>query len=114
MAEPYLEKLSQQIADLELATSDVLLLEYRHFFNGSALYANGKICATLTPAGFGLKAPANVRDRLITEGAATELRYFEKAPVKKEYVALSRSIVNDAEQMRTLVNLSIGYVTEGE
>lgn len=81
MAEPYLEALSRKIAALDLWVSDEVQLEYKHFFSGAALYVNGKICASLTPAGFGLKLPAKVRDRLIREGRARELRYFAKAPL---------------------------------
>jgi TfoX/Sxy family transcriptional regulator of competence genes len=114
MAEPYLEMLSQMITSLNLPNSDEVLLECKHFFSGAALYANGKICASLTPAGFGLKLPANFRQRLIEAGDATELRYFDKAPVKKEYVVLSQSIVEDLDEMKSLVILSIRYVVEGE
>ena len=81
MAEPYLEALSRKIAALDLSVSDEVRLECKHFFSGAALYANGKICASLTPAGFGLKLPAKLRDRLIEKGEARELRYFAKAPL---------------------------------
>jgi hypothetical protein len=83
MAAPYLKLLSRKITSLELPTSEEVLLECKHFFSGAALYANGKSCASLTPAGFGLKLPAEVRNRLIEEGDGQELRYFETAPVKK-------------------------------
>ncbi|MGB7033246.1 MAG: hypothetical protein WBF29_17540, partial [Syntrophobacteria bacterium] len=86
MAESYLKILSGKITSLELSTSKGVSLECKHFFSGAALYANGKICASLTPAGFGLKLPAEVRNRLIEEGDGQELRYFETAPVKREYV----------------------------
>ncbi len=114
MAEPYLKLLSRKITSLELPTSDEVLLECKHFFSGAALYANGKICASLTPAGFGLKLPAEVRNRLIEEGDGQELRYFETAPVKREYVALSQSVVDDPERLKSLLNLSIGYVVDRE
>ena len=104
--------LSNKIALAGLQTSDEVLLETRHFFSGAALYANGKICASLTPAGFGLKLPADVRNGLIEDGKGTELRYFEKAPVKREYVALTEHIVNDPDELRSLLELSIAYVLE--
>ena len=113
MAEPYLEILSSKIASLGLSTSEGIVLECKHFFSGAALYANGQICASLTAAGFGLKLPADVRNRLIEEEAGQALRYFEKAPVKKEYVALSQPVVDDPERLKLLLTLSIGYVTEG-
>jgi hypothetical protein len=51
---------------------------------------------------------------LIEAGEGTELRYFEKAPVKKEYVALSQPVVDDRERMESLLSQSINYVIEGE
>ena len=114
MAEPYLKMLSRKIAALDLFASDEVQLECKHFFSGAALYANGTICASLTPAGFGLKLPAKVRDRLIQEGEARELRYFAKAPIKRQYVALPESMVDDLTALRSLLELSIEYVTGGE
>ena len=114
MAESYLKILSGKITSLELSTSKGVSLECKHFFSGAALYANGKICASLTPAGFGLKLPVEVRNRLIEEGDGKELRYFETAPVKREYVALSQSVVDDPERLQSLLNLSIGYVVDRE
>ncbi len=80
MAEPYFSQLKQILEALNIPEA---ILECKHFFSGAALYANGKICASLTPAGFGLKLPADVRNGLIEDVKGTELRYFEKAPVKR-------------------------------
>ena len=113
MAEPFLAALSAKITALDLPTADEVQLESRHFFSGAALYANGRICASLTPAGFGLKLPVKVRERLINDGDGHELRYFENAPIKKDYVALSKSISEDPRALRSLVELSIAYVTDG-
>ena len=113
MAKVHLEKLA---AFAGVAASDLssnINLECKHFFSGAALYVNGRICASLTPAGFGLKLPADVRDRLIKEGKGTELRYFEKAPVKKEYVSLSQPVANDPDELRPLLELSIEHVLRG-
>ena len=114
MAEPYLEIPAEKIAAADLPASDGVLLETRHFFSGAALYANGNICASLTPAGFGLKLPAEVRDRLIEKGEGRKLRYFAKAPIKKQYVALSQSVVDDPDALRSLLEQCIAYVADGD
>ena len=114
MAEPYLETLSKKITSLELSTFREVALECKHFFSGAALYANGKVCASLTPAGFGLKLPQKVRDRMVNEGKGKELRYFENAPVKREYIALSQAIVEDPTRIKSLLVQSIDYVLERE
>jgi len=112
MAEPYLSMLTRMIADLELPVSKQVLLESKHFFSGAALYANGIICASITPVGVGLKLPVEARDRQFVTGDGKEMRYFESAPVKREYVLLSQSVVDDPERLKSLLNLSIDYVAD--
>lgn len=73
MAEPYLENMMQMIASLNLDIQDEVQLECKHFFSGAALYANGKICASLTPVGFGLKLPASARRWLMESGDGVPL-----------------------------------------
>lgn len=114
MAEPYLEMLSKKIVSLELPISKKVVLECKHFFSGAALFVDGKICATLTPAGFGLKLPKDIRDRMIAEREGVELRYFKDAPVKREYIVLSRAIVDDLTKLTSLLAQSIEYVLERE
>ena len=110
MTEPYLERLRKVIENLNISSGDELVLEYKHFFSGAALYANGKICATLTPAGFGLKLPSEIRNRLIDEGDGSELRYFDNAPIKKEYVALSQSVIDDPDSLKKMIRQSMEHI----
>jgi len=105
--------LTRKIENLDLSSSEGVLFEYRHFFSGAALYVNGKICASLSPAGFALKLPEEIRWHLIEKGDGNEFSYFEKAPVKKEYVALSLPVQDDQARMKLLLNQSIKYVTSG-
>lgn len=110
MAEPYLERLSQITARLEPVLTGNLKLETKHFFSGAAVYANGKICASLSPTGFAVKLPAEVRSRLINEGKGQEFRFFPNGPIKREYVALSDSILQDDEMLREIIMMSASYV----
>ena len=109
MAEPYLTRLAQIVDDLGSITPGAALRS-KHFFSGAALYANGKIVASLSPAGFAVKLPADTRRSLIEEGKGTEFRFFANGPVKREYVALSESTVADEESVRDLIALSVDYV----
>lgn len=111
MAEPYLEILTNTIACLDLNTSPEVLLECKHYFSGAALYADRKICASLSPAGYGLKLPAELRTQLIDSGDADELRYYKKGHAKKEYVLFPDSIVEDTKRFAQLLETSIEYVT---
>jgi hypothetical protein len=71
---------------------------------------NGKIFASLSPAGFAVKLPTDRRRSLINEGNGTEFRFFANGPVKREYVGLSETIIVDRETLRELIALGVDYV----
>jgi len=110
MAKPYLEHLSRIVERLEPIPLENVMLETKHFFSGAALYANGKICASLSPGGFAVKLPEEVRQNLIHEGNAEEFRFFESGPIKREYVVLVDAIVQDDEALRKLIEIGARYV----
>ena len=112
MAEPYLTRLAQIVDELGPLQAGGATFDSRHFFSGAALYADGRIFASLSPAGFALKLPAGTRRRLIAEGRGTEFRFFPNGPVKREYVALSDSTVANAESIRELITLSVDYAVD--
>ncbi len=82
MAHPYLEQL--QILVRNIDRGDVELVS-KHFFSGAALYADGKICASLTPAGLAFKLSKQRCADLIERRAAVPLCYFEGAQTKTNY-----------------------------
>jgi TfoX/Sxy family transcriptional regulator of competence genes len=106
VAQPYLDNLASFVELHSAVLPKNIILECRHFFSGAALYANGRICATLTPAGLAIKLAENSRHRLFQNKMAMPLRYFANGPVKKEYVLFSTGI-DDSEDML------IGYIIEG-
>ena len=75
------------------------------------IYANSKICITLTPIGLALKLPEKDIKSLINKDGAKPLQYFPEGPIKKEYVLLPGSIVGDSKKLQHWVKLSIEYVT---
>ena len=111
MAEPYLERLTQMVERLELPRTSDISIEPRHFFSGAALYANRKICVSLSPMGLAVKLPVGIREKLISEGNGTEFRFFASGPIKREYVAISETILKDDEVLRKLLISSINFVT---
>src|SRR2546426_10415728 len=82
-------------------------LQCRHFFSGAALYANGTICASLTPVGFAVKLSQESRAALLRERRGTPLRYFEGGPIKKEYVVLSAATLSEPAAIRAFLRESI-------
>jgi len=107
MAKEFLQELS---AFIEEATSDCcegINLECKHFFSGAALYANSRICVSLTPVGLGVKLPEEIASDLLISKRAVQLRYFPKAPVKKGYVLFPGGI---SRALQEYVRASIEYV----
>ena len=96
---------------IDLEEVDQIDIEFKHFFSGAAIYADGKICMTLTPAGFALKLARSQVDSLLKTGENKRLRYFPNAPVKKDYVVVSDGILNDNESLGNLMENSIKFVS---
>jgi len=110
LAKEYLERLAAQVRRAIPESSRSAKLECKHFFSGAALYANGKICASLTPVGFAIKLPERSRTALLRQHRARPLRYFANAPVKREYVVLGQSLVGNAVQLGRWLKVSMRYV----
>ena len=110
MAQPYFDRLTAKLRESNPPKPRGVVVECRHFFSGAALYANGKIFASLTPAGFAIKLPEDSRAELLRERRGRRLRYFKGAPIKQEYVVLSRGTAGDRETVRELLRAGIGYV----
>jgi len=90
-------------------------IECTHFFSGAAVYVNGHICMSLTPAGFALKLPTEAARRVLDNGGQ-QLRYFPSGPVKKGYVVLPEASVDDGPErsclMEVCVRFSAGLLSE--
>ena len=109
MTKEYLEKLS---AFIDSAASDCFedqSLECKHFFSGAALYADERICISLTPVGLALKLPEKTRNRLLKNKTAVPLRYFPKAPIKKDYVLFPNGIEKGKRTLYKYVKESVEY-----
>ena len=111
MAKEYLEKLSELMNRATAGKFKNVDLECKHFFSGAAVYANGSICITLTPAGFAVKLPAESRNALMRDSGTKQLRYFPKGPIKKDYVVLPDAMLEDMKTLRHWLEVSIEYVT---
>lgn len=57
MAQPYLDRLTATFRAANPPEPRGVIVECKHFFSGAALYVDGLIFATLTPAGFAIKLP---------------------------------------------------------
>ena len=109
MAEAYLKKLQSTVERFTLRQGKNGDIVCKHFFGGAAGYVNGRIFMTLTTVGLALKLPESDRNSLSEEGAKP-LKYFPKAPVKKEYVVLPIKLVDDDSALAAWVLKSVEFV----
>jgi TfoX/Sxy family transcriptional regulator of competence genes len=110
MAKIFLDQLTRMIDQATSGQIGDVTLSCKHFFSGAAVYANGQICASLTPAGFAIKLPKESRDTLLKHRGATPLRYFADGPLKKEYVVLPTALIVDPSSLRGWLEISVAYV----
>jgi TfoX/Sxy family transcriptional regulator of competence genes len=108
MVAPYLQELRSILDDRKPEQGRSATIECKHFFSGAAAYADGRIFMTLTPAGLALKLPEADVAALLAQGA-TPLRYFPKAPVKRDYVVVPDSMREHTEALGPLIEASIEY-----
>ncbi len=86
-------------------------IECKHFFSGAAAYAGGHIFMSLTPAGLALKLPEPARNSMASKGG-TELRYFPKGPIKKDYVVVPEPLAVDEQSLDPWILSSIEFVKD--
>ena len=110
MAQEYLDRLNALIGRLPYGSLKGAKLECKHFFSGAAVYADGRICMSWTPAGFAAKLPETVRSVLVNKRGAKYLRYFPRGPIKKDYVVLPKSMLRETKSFGRLAKASIEYV----
>jgi TfoX/Sxy family transcriptional regulator of competence genes len=109
MAEPWLRELRSLLERAAPNLNPGTAIECKHFFSGAAAYAGGKVFMSLTPVGLALKLPAEAQQQLM-EAGASPLRYFPKAPVKKEYVVLPEKLARDDDALAPWIEESIRHV----
>ncbi len=109
MAQEYLERLNALIGRLPSGSLKGVKLECKHFFSGAAVYADGRICMSWTPVGFAIKLPETSRSALVNQQGAKYLRYFPKGPIKKNYVVLPTSMLQEMRALGRLVKTSVEY-----
>jgi len=95
VAEPYLTDLQALLKSQSRRLAKAGEISGKHFFSGAAAYVDGAIFMSLTPVGLALKLPQEDLKELFAQGAKP-LKYFPKAPVKKDYAVLPKKIVKDA------------------
>ena len=108
MAHPYHTNLTRRIAALTLPADIRAEVTIRHFISGAAAYYGADIFMTLTPAGLAVKLGATDLREALRLGA-TRLRYFPKAPIKKDYAVLPERLVENRQLLAVWVGKGLEY-----
>jgi len=109
MANPHVSDLQSLVGRLAVRIGGTEAIACKRFFGGAAAYVDGRIFMTLTPVGLALKLLEHERKLLLAKGARP-LRYFPKAPIKKEYVILPDSLAADEGALAAQVEASMSFV----
>jgi len=110
MAKEYLERLSAFVEEAASVIPGNINLECKHFFSGAALYADDRICISLTPVGLAMKLPEDTRHNLLKVKGAIPLSYFPEGPIKKGYVLFPEGVTQPDEALHRFLQESIEYV----
>ena len=109
MVEAYRQRLESIVDEAVAHVESSVAIECKHFFSGAAAYADERLFMTLTPVGLALKLPEAARTSLLDQGAKP-LRYFPKAPVKKDYVVLPEDVSGDPDARARWIGESMEFV----
>jgi TfoX/Sxy family transcriptional regulator of competence genes len=72
---------------------------FRPMFGGIGVYANDRMCVSLSDVGLAVKLQGDERAALLRLKGAKPLQYEPGAPVSKTYVVVPDAVVNDARAL---------------
>ena len=85
-------------------------LRFKPMFGGIGVYADGRMCMTLSDAGVALKLGGAARETLLRLPGAAPLRYDPDGPPSKSYVVVPSSILADRVLLRQWIGTSAAFV----
>ena len=83
---------------------------FKNCFGAVAGYVDGRIFVSCGKFGVALRLSLEVLAELLKEAGVSHLRYFPKGHVKKEYAVLPRSMIDDRDRFRELLDKSVAFV----
>jgi TfoX N-terminal domain len=85
-------------------------LEFKNCFGAVAGYVRTKIFISCGEFGIALKLPRETIERIVREDGGRHLKYFTNGHVKRDYVVLPKSVIEDNARFKTLLDASIQFV----
>lgn len=109
MSKEELEKMRDAV---ELAAENLppdIELTFRSMFGGMGASVRGRMFASLSNVGLGLKLPTHAQPDLLAHDGAAYLQYDADAPASKSYVVVPSGFLTDTALLAPFVERSVTY-----
>ncbi len=110
MKNKYFDKITKLLEETHPKLSITHRLEFKNVFGAVGGCVNGSIFTSCGRFGIALKLPPDTLATLFQKKEAKHLKYFPNGHIKKEYVVLSKLMLNNERQLQKLVDESVEYV----
>lgn len=84
---------------MEAAMPSDVVWRFRPMFGGIGVYANDKMCVSLSDVGLAVKLSGDAHAELLKRRGAKPLQYEPGAPVSKTYVVVPDAVLADRRQL---------------
>jgi TfoX/Sxy family transcriptional regulator of competence genes len=95
---------------LEAAAPPHVDWRFRPMFGGIGVYANDKMCVSLSDVGLAVKLGAADQEMLLKLKGAKRLQYERDAPVSKSYIVVPDAMLPDRKTLGHWLALSADFV----
>ena len=95
---------------LEAAAPPHVDWRFRPMFGGIGVYANDKMCVSLSDIGLAVKLGTADQEALLKHKGAKRLQYEPGAPVSKSYIVVPDAMLSDRKALGHWLALSANFV----
>lgn len=105
-----IEELEEILMEAVASLGELPHFSTRKMFGGVGAYIDGRIFATLSNVGLGLKLPPDAQEELLRVEGARRVQYEPDSPPSRHYIAMPSSILDEPDEVRAWVQRSAAYV----
>ncbi|HJW39862.1 MAG TPA: TfoX/Sxy family protein [Rhizomicrobium sp.] len=95
---------------LESAAPANIDWRFRPMFGGIGVYANDKMCMSLSDVGLAVKLASGDQETLLEHKGAKRLQYEPSMPPSKSYIVVPDTMLSDRKELGHWLALSAGHV----
>lgn len=111
MTNKYLDQLTTLLKTVSQKLFTAHNLQFKNVFGAVGGYVNGKIFTSCGNFGLALRLPQDTINLLLKNKKAKHFKYFPNGHIKKEYVVLSKEIIENKKLLKKLIVESIEYMS---